>query len=117
MTERKARGSTKMGVTAPEHLMGAVKVARDNYLVERWWKYGQPAIDLIEATINVRNMVDAGQVMQHLAGLQGKDLQRVSRSPWQPLDDEERHDRHLSRHEQLPDMRGGPLVGLTRRAE
>ena len=59
MTERKARGSTKMGVTAPEHLMGAVKVARDNYLVERWWKYGQPAIDLIEATINVRNMVDA----------------------------------------------------------
>ena len=75
MTERKARGSTKMGVTAPEHLMGAIKVARDNYLVERWWKYGQPAIDLIEATINVRNMVDAGQVMQHLAGLQGKDLQ------------------------------------------
>jgi len=34
--------------------------------------------------------------------------------PWQPLDGEERHDRQLSNHEYLPNMRRTPLIGLTR---
>jgi hypothetical protein len=60
---------------SPEKLLSAVRVARESYIVERWWKYGQPAIDLITATINVRDMAAAGQVMGHLAGLQGKGMQ------------------------------------------
>ncbi len=75
MAEARTRGSAKLGAMAPEHLMSAVKVAKESYVVERWWKYGQPAIDLIAGTINVHDVTAAGQVMQLLAGLQGKAMQ------------------------------------------
>jgi hypothetical protein len=75
MPEAKSRGSTKLGAMSPEKLMSAVSVARESYLVERWWKYGQPAIDLIAGTINVRDIGAAGQLVTHLAGLQGKAMQ------------------------------------------
>ncbi len=76
MAEPKVRGSTKLGVMAPEQLMSAVSIARENFVIERWWKYGTPAIiDLIAGTINVRNVADAGKVMQQLAGMHGQNLQ------------------------------------------
>ena len=75
MPEAKSRGSTKLGAMSPEKLMSAVSLARESYFIERWWKYGQPAIDLIAGTINVRDISAAGEVMQHLAGLQGKAMQ------------------------------------------
>jgi hypothetical protein len=49
--------------------------------------------------------------------LQCKYVQRPSRSPWQPLDREERHERHPSRYQQLPEMGSSPLIGLTGSAE
>ncbi len=76
MAERKTRGSSKMGDVSPEHLMSAVGAARENFIIERWWKYGTPAFfDLITGTINVRNVADAGKLMQDLVSRQGKAMQ------------------------------------------
>ena len=55
---------------------------------------------------------DGGKCCERSASLQCKDLQRLSGNPWQPLDCEERHDRHLSSHEELKNMGCGPFVGL-----
>lgn len=65
------RGSAKLGATA-ESLERALVAAKVNYKIERWWKYGQPAIDLIQGVINVTNIADAGTVLQQLIALQGK---------------------------------------------
>jgi hypothetical protein len=65
------RGSAKLGATA-ESLEKALAAAKVSYKIERWWKYGQPAVDLIQGVINVTNIADAGKVVQHLVGLQGK---------------------------------------------
>ena len=42
---------------------------------------------------------DGGNCCERSASLQCKNLQCLSRSPWQPLDCEERHDRRLCNHE------------------
>jgi hypothetical protein len=65
------RGSAKLGVAAVS-LEKALAAAKVNYLIERWWKYGQPAIDRIQGVINVTNFADAGRVVQELASQQGK---------------------------------------------
>ena len=51
------------------------------------------------------------------AELEDQNRQRLSGRGGEPLDGEERHDRDLSRHEELPDVGSGSLVGLTGRAE
>jgi hypothetical protein len=54
------RGSTrlltKLFDTAPtdEELRKALDEARDEFRVLRWWKYGQPATDVVKATLDVR---------------------------------------------------------------
>ena len=65
------RGSAKLGATA-ESLEKALAAAKVSYKIERWWKYGQPAIDLVRGVINVTNIADAGKVVQELVALQGK---------------------------------------------
>jgi hypothetical protein len=60
---------------------------------------------------------DGGKCRECGAGLQRKYEQRLSRSPWQPTDCEERNDGHLRSHEQLKEMRSGPLIGLMDNAE
>ena len=42
---------------------------------------------------------DGGNCCERGSGLQYKDMQRLSWSPWQPLDREERHYRYLCSHE------------------
>ena len=65
------RGSTKLG-TSVESLEKALAAAQVQYKIERWWKYGQPQIDLIKGVVNVTNVADAGKVIQEFIGLQGK---------------------------------------------
>ena len=65
------RGSAKLGATA-ESLEKALAAAQLSYKIERWWKYGQPAVDRVTGVINVTNVADAGKVLQQLIGLQGK---------------------------------------------
>ena len=65
------RGSAKLGATAAS-LEKALAAAQLSYKIERWWKYGQPAVDLVTGVINVTNVADAGAVLQHLIALQGK---------------------------------------------
>jgi hypothetical protein len=65
------RGSAKLGATAAS-LEKALAAAKVSYKIERWWKYGQPAVDLIQGVINVTNIADAGKVVQELVALQGR---------------------------------------------
>jgi hypothetical protein len=65
------RGSAKLGATAAS-LEKALAAAKVSYKIERWWKYGQPAIDQIKGVINVTNIAEAGTVVQQLVALQGK---------------------------------------------
>ena len=51
------------------------------------------------------------------AGLHSQYLQGLSWKTREPLDREERHDRHLANHEQLKDVCGCPLIGLADDAE
>src|SRR3954447_5661630 len=57
------RGSVKLGASV-ESLEKALAAAQVAYKIERWWKYGQPQIDLIKGVINVTNVADAGRVVQ-----------------------------------------------------
>lgn len=52
-----------------ESLKSALAAAQDNYKVERWWKYGQPAVDLVKAELNVTNFAATGQLVQQLVSL------------------------------------------------
>jgi hypothetical protein len=67
------RGSTRLLTrlfeTAPtdEELRKALDEARDEYRVLRWWKYGQPATDVIKATLDVRPE-RIGSVIEDLLG-------------------------------------------------
>ena len=65
------RGSSKLGATA-ESLEKALAAAKVSYKIERWWKYGQPAIDLVQGVINVTDIAHAGAAIQQLVALQGK---------------------------------------------
>jgi len=81
MAKESARGSTKLWQRvfekdAPTHeeLTKAVAAAGESYRVLRWWKYGQPAIDRITATLDV-GFQDAGQVIQNIINAHGKEIQ------------------------------------------
>ena len=58
-----------------EDLHKAIGLARTSYKIERWWKYGQPQIDRIEATLNVTNVKEAGRVIDGLIAKTGAELQ------------------------------------------
>ena len=62
------RGSAKLGASA-ESLTKALTTAQSDYRVERWWKYGQPAFELIKAELNVTNFASTGKVVQELVSL------------------------------------------------
>ena len=81
MEKKSVRGSTKVwervfDKKAPsnDELNQAVTAARGEYTVKRWWKYGQPAIDLIKGTIDV-TAASAGTVIQDLLNLHGQEIQ------------------------------------------
>src|ERR1041385_6999186 len=62
------RGSAKLGASA-ESLTRALTTAQSDYRVERWWKYGQPAFELIKAELNVTNAASTGKIVQELVSL------------------------------------------------
>lgn len=81
MEEQKERGSSKVWARvfesdAPtgEDLTRSLATAAEGYRVLRWWKYGQPAIDRIKATLDVR-FENAGPLVQDLLGANSKELQ------------------------------------------
>lgn len=65
------RGSAKLGA-ATESLRETLAAARLNYTIERWWKYGQPAVDRVSGVINVTNLADASRILQEFIALQGR---------------------------------------------
>jgi hypothetical protein len=75
MVETNVRGSSHLDTLTPEDLNKSIGAARDTYKVERWWKYGQPKIDLIEATYNVTDVGQVGAVVGGLVSQHGAKLQ------------------------------------------
>jgi hypothetical protein len=76
-----ARGSEKVwqrifdaAPPSPEELGKAITAAQGSYKVERWWKYGQPAIDVIRAVLDAR-LDHAGAVVQDLVNAHGPEVQ------------------------------------------
>jgi hypothetical protein len=74
-----ARGSEKLWERVGErphgaHLADAISAAENEFSVKRWWWRGQPAIDLIEAELEVE-LASAGKVLGGLIDLQGKGTQ------------------------------------------
>jgi hypothetical protein len=71
------RGSAKIFTIAPddhEELAKALGLARSDYTVKWWWKYGQPAIDRIVGVIEV----DSNQLGPTISGfmqMNGTNLQ------------------------------------------
>ncbi|HEY0604644.1 MAG TPA: hypothetical protein VGD58_17125 [Herpetosiphonaceae bacterium] len=79
--EEQQRGSSKVWARvfesdAPtdEELTRSLASAGEDYRIKRWWKYGQPAIDRIKATLDVR-VDNAGPLVQDLLAANGKGLQ------------------------------------------
>lgn len=71
------RGSAKLFTLKPDDHAGIAKalgLARSNYEVKWWWKYGQPAIDLIRAHIEV-DRKQLGPVVSQLMQLNGPAMQ------------------------------------------
>ena len=71
------RGSSKLFSLQPhdhEGIATALGVARAEYQVKWWWKYGQPAIDLIRATIEVKP-AQLGATVSQLMHLNGPEVQ------------------------------------------
>ena len=64
-----------MGPMSRDVLHQNINVARESYEIERWWKYGQPAIDRISAVINVSNTGHLGAIVEGLSRLHGENLQ------------------------------------------
>jgi hypothetical protein len=75
-----ARGSTKVlsrlfdSDPSDRELQEALRVAREEYRVLRWWKYGQPAPDVIKAKLDVPPD-RVGEVLTDLVQQQGNGLQ------------------------------------------
>ena len=74
MAQEAARGSAKLWdrvfeTDAPtdEKLGEAVARGQESYTVLRWWKYGQPAIDRIKATLDVAT-IDSGRLIGEILG-------------------------------------------------
>ncbi|MGS0997651.1 hypothetical protein ACVCL3_05270 [Rhodanobacter sp. UC4437_H4] len=77
ITSNANRGSAKLFALKPHDHAGIAKalgVARGDYEVKWWWKYGQPAIDLIQAQLEV-NAKQLGPVVSQLMRLNGPTLQ------------------------------------------
>jgi hypothetical protein len=75
------RGSAKLFTLKPHDHAGIAKalgMARSDYEVKWWWKYGQPAIDLIQAQLEV-NSKQIGPVVGQLMHLNGPSLQVTAR--------------------------------------
>jgi hypothetical protein len=70
MNEQNARGSSHLGELTHDQLHLAIDTARSAYRIERWWKYGQPAIDAITAELNITDVNQAGAVLGGLVKLQ-----------------------------------------------
>ena len=73
------RGSEKLwsrvgGRPQGAHLAEAISAAEDEFLIKRWWWHGQPAIDRIEAELEVQ-LESATKVLGGLIDLQGKGTQ------------------------------------------
>ncbi len=75
MVEQTVRGSSHLDALSVDDLHRAIGTARESYKIERWWKYGQPRIDLIEATLNVSNPAQVGSVVGGLVNRQGSEVQ------------------------------------------
>ena len=63
------RGSSKLGELSHEELHLAIDAARASYKIERWWKYGQPAIDRISAVLDITDVRQAPAVLGGLTNL------------------------------------------------
>ena len=75
MVGTKTRGSSKLEAMSRDDLHKSISLARSSYKIERWWKYGSPAIDRITATLNVPSVKDATKVITDLIGRHGADVQ------------------------------------------
>lgn len=71
----KTRGSSRLSAMSPDELRRSISLARSSYKIERWWKYGQPRIDRIAATLNVPSIDDASKVITDLIGKHGTGYQ------------------------------------------
>jgi hypothetical protein len=74
------RGSHKVFGTAShdhEELARALGFARAEFEIKRWWKYGQPAIDLIEAELQVSSS-NVGSTVARLMQLNAPNLQVIT---------------------------------------
>jgi hypothetical protein len=68
-TKHAERGSSKLFAIEAgdrEALAKAVGLARADYEVKWWWKYGQPAIDLVRLTIEVEGKQPGNTVSQFM---------------------------------------------------
>ena len=66
------RGSAKLFALEPhdhEGIARALGVARGDYEVKWWWKYGQPAIDRISAVLDITDVRQAPSVLGGLTNL------------------------------------------------
>ena len=77
MAQQATRGSAKLWdrvfdaePPTQEELSKSVAKGRETYVVKRWWKYGQPQIDRIKATLEVQPDF-AGQVIQDILNVGG----------------------------------------------
>jgi len=75
MNESKSRGSDKIASLSPEALQKALGLARESYKIERWWKFGQPRIDRIAATLNVTKLDELGKVLTGIVSQHGSAAQ------------------------------------------
>ena len=75
MKGKKTRGSSKLASMSPDELQNAIGLARESFTIERWWKYGQPAVDNVSAVINVGEVSNVGAVAQGIIGLHNSQLQ------------------------------------------
>ena len=57
-----------------EELTKAIGEARESFRIIRWWKYGQPAFDIIKGTIDVKTDI-AGKTIQDILGTHGQEIQ------------------------------------------
>ena len=79
--DQQDRGSEKLwsrvfedDAPTSESLNSAVANARSGYMIKRWWKYGQPAIDRVKALIEVpREQV--GALVQDVLSSSGRGVQ------------------------------------------
>jgi hypothetical protein len=72
-----ARGSAKMFAIKGHDaaaLVEALGLARELYEVKWWWKYGQPAIDRIQAQLDVPK-AQLGKAITQLMEMNGPELQ------------------------------------------